>query len=162
MCVLHFLCIYIPMYPYSLMRGNLIFCDRFVAELPSYSAHTSSDTYLVSEALVRPLSNVSSSVYYCHWKTTLVSFSVRTFIGSLFLPKHGGFFQKTCRNSSFNFYPPVRICLKLVNSFKSYSIKHGQAQIAITETKKYMFVSGTLYSTLRNLYLLPLSCVFRI
>lgn len=66
MCVLHFLCIYIPMYPYSLMRGNLIFCDRFVAELPSYSAHTSSDTYLVSEALVRPLSNVSSSVYYCH------------------------------------------------------------------------------------------------
>lgn len=66
-CVyVYFLCIYIPTYSYSLMRRSLIICDCFMAELCCHSAHTSSETYLVAEALVRALSNVFSSVYYCH------------------------------------------------------------------------------------------------
>lgn len=138
MCVclfLMYLYTYIYIYFNEQKKPDFFVTVSWLTYAQSYSAHTSSETYVVAEALVRALSNVFSSVYYCHWKTTLIFFSVRAFIGSFFLPKHM-VFQKTYRHLSFNFYPSVRIRLKLINSFKSYSIKHGQAQTAVTETKK--------------------------
>lgn len=160
MCVyVYFLCIYILTYSYSLMRRSLIFCDSFMAELCCHRPHTSSEIYLVAEALLRALSNVFSSVYYCHWKTTLVFFSARTFIGSLFLPKHS-FLPKHLEEFKFQLLSTYQNLLKLLNSIKNYNMNRHKRQSQ--KQQKDMFVSGTLYSSLRNLDVLSLSCVFHI
>lgn len=94
MCVclfLMYLYTYIYIYFNEQKKPDFFVTVSWLTYAQSYSAHTSSETYVVAEALVRALSNVFSNVYYCHWKTTLIFFSVRAFIGSFFSTQTHGF-----------------------------------------------------------------------
>lgn len=157
MCVVcvYFFCIYIPMYPYSLMRRSLIFWWLFHGWI--MLRHTLHLKQLVAEALARALSNVFSRVYYCHWKTTLVFFSLRTFIGSLFLPKHVFWFFFSENLQEFNFQL-LSLCQNLLKIGQQLQKLQHKAWIGPNS----IFVSGMLYTSLGNLYLLFLSCVFHI